>query len=146
MRMLKKGLIPSPSRIWYNKWIEKNAKGEVLDVGKSTLWEYGFPTIDTSSKLNPTFIGDICDCVLKDNSYDVVLCNGMYEFVMFPQRMVDECMRILKPKGKVIFGFVGKGYKPYKREWLFYEHGDIKFTGEIKRKDFNNYHFIICSK
>ena len=137
---------PSPNRKWYNDWVKKNAEGSVLDVGKSRYWDYGFPTLDTNKDLKPTFIGDICNCSFPDETFDVVLCNGLYEFVMSPQRMVDECIRILKPGGKVIFGFVGRGYKPYKQAWLFYEKGDIKFEGVIEEKDFSNYHIIVCQK
>lgn len=143
MKEPKKDSTPSDFRIWYNKWVEKNAKGRVLDVGKSQYWDYGFPTIDTNKELKPTFVGDIQKTSFPDNTFDLVLCNGMYEFVDNPQKMVDEVMRI---GIKAIFGFVGRGYKPYKENWQFYE-GDIKFKGVIEKKDFDNkYHFIICRK
>lgn len=145
--MLKKVSTPTKNRLWYNDWVEKNAKGKVLDVGKSKFWDYGFPMIDINPKLNPTFIGNIEKTDFKDNEFDMVLCNGMYECVTYPQKMVDEVMRILKPGGQVIFGFVGRKYYPYKKNWLFYEKGDIDFKGVIKEKDFDNkYHFIICKK
>ena len=146
IKKLKEDSTPSLGRVWYNQWVAKNAKGKVLDVGKSTHWEYGFPTIDTNPELHPTFIGDICNSSLPDKTYDTVLCNGMYEFVSSPQKMVDECLRILRPGGIAIFGFVGKNYQPYKKDWLFYNKGDIKFENTIEQKDFDNYHFIICRK
>lgn len=145
MKMLKKDSIPSPYRLWYNDWVKKNAKGYVLDVGKSTYWDYGFPTIDTNKGLNPTFVGNIEDTAFPKETFDTVLCNGMYEFVEIPQKMINECLRITKRGGKVIFGFVGKDYKPYKNPWKFYE-GKEYIPNHI-RKDFNNeYHFIICQK
>jgi SAM-dependent methyltransferase len=146
--MLSVGLIPSESRLWYNDWVEKNAKGTVLDVGKSRIWDYGFPTIDTCKILNPTYRQDICNSNLADDFYDMVLANGMYEFVERPQKMVDEIYRILKPGGKAIFGFVTKEYKPYKRNWNYYEEGDIDFKefNILEKKDFNNYSFIVCQK
>jgi len=134
------------SRQWYNKWVDENAKGEVLDVGKSTHWDYGYPTIDINPKLGPTILGDICNSGLLDGAYDTVLCNGMYEFVEDPQVMVDEVRRVLKPGGVAIFGFVGKDYKPYKKDWKYYD-GGINFGMKvIKKKNFNDYHFIICRK
>lgn len=149
IKKLKEDFTPSESRLWYNDWVEKNAKGTVLDVGKSRIWDYGFPTIDTCKILNPTYRQDICESNLASDFYDTVLCNGMYEFVEVPQKMVNEVYRILKPGGTAIFGFVGGEYKPYKRDWLFYDEGDIDF-GKFKileKKDFNhNYHFIICQK
>lgn len=147
IKMLKKDSAPSEFRLWYNDWVEKNAFGVVLDVGKSTYWDYEFPTIDINKDLKPTFVGNIEKTDFKDNTYDVVLCNGMYECVEDPQKMVNEVMRILKPGGKAIFGFVGEGYKPYKKPWKFFRFGDINFRGIIQRSEFfNQYYFIICQK
>jgi SAM-dependent methyltransferase len=139
---------PSESRLWYNDWVSRNAKGIVLDVGKSTYWDYGFPTVDTNKKLNPTYCQDICNSNLASEFYDTVLCNGMMEFVSSPQEMVNEVYRILKPGGKAIFGFVGKDYKPYKKDWKFYDEDvDFNVFSEVEIKDFgNNYHFIKCKK
>jgi SAM-dependent methyltransferase len=152
IKKLREGSIPSESRLWYNDWVSK-IRGEILDVGKSVYWDYSgisycYKTIDTNEKLNPDIVGDICDSPICSESFDYVLCNGMMEFVFDPQKMVDEVHRVLKPGGKVIFGFVGKDYKPYKKDWNFYKEGDIdfgKFT-ILEKKDFNNYHFIICEK
>lgn len=118
----------------------------MLDVGKSTFWEYGFPTVDINEELSPTFTQDICDCkFFADNLYDMVLCNGLYESVESPQKMVNEVMRITKKLA--IFGFVNESYRPYKKPWKFYKEGDIEFPGNIiKTKLFNNYVFIICRK
>jgi len=149
IKELRKDFVPSPSRLWYNEWVEKNASGNVLDVGKSRYWDYGFPTIDIAKGMKPTFLGDICDSGMETNCFNTILCNGMLEFVSSPQLMVNEIYRILVPGGVAIFGFVGKDYKPYKREWLFYEEGDIDFKDfEItEKKSFdNNYHFITCKK
>lgn len=77
------------SRYWYNEWVEKNANGKVLDVGKSKYWEYGFPTIDTNKELNPTYTGSIENTEFKDKEFDLVLCNGMYECVDNPQKMIE---------------------------------------------------------
>jgi SAM-dependent methyltransferase len=130
----------SPYRKWYNEWIKKNAKGKVLDVGKSTTWDYGFSTIDTNKDLKPDFIGSIEQTDFKDKEFDLVLCNGMYEHVSDPQAMINECLRIGK---KVLFGFVGKGYEPYKNNWKYYDNSNFKHD---YRKDFGDkYHFFLCS-
>jgi ubiquinone/menaquinone biosynthesis C-methylase UbiE len=136
----------SPYRLWYNDWVLKNATGKVLDVGKSQYWDYGFQTIDINPTLEPTFTGNIEDTNFPKNMFDTVLCNGMYECVDSPKKMIDECLRITKQGGKVIFGFVGKDYKPYKKDWKFYE-GKEYIASTKETKDFNNeYHFIICQK
>ncbi len=55
--------------------------------------------IDADSKLNPAYTVNICKCDLPGESYDVILRNGMYEFVDDPQEMVDEIRRLLKKEG-----------------------------------------------
>jgi SAM-dependent methyltransferase len=144
-----KQLIPgeaSPYRKWFNKWVEKNAKGKVLDIGKSPQWDYGFPTIDINPSLKPTFTGNIEKTSFPSDTFDTILCNGMYEHVSNPQMMIDEVMRILKPRGTVIFGFVGKDYPPYKPDWNYYDN-ETPLKGEKEKKDFDNkYHYIVCQK
>lgn len=153
MKMLKKGLIPSPSRLWYNEWVIKNVNGIVLDIGKSKYWDYSdtpysYKSLDIESSLKPDIVADICDNTICSESFDYILCNGLYEFVRYPQKMVDEVYRILIPKGIAVFGFVGKDYKPYKKDWRFYDN-NINFDKFkiIKRRDFyNNYHIFVCQK
>ena len=40
---------------------------------------------------------------LDDNSYDVVYAHGVVQYTADPQRLVDECHRVLKPGGLAIF-------------------------------------------
>ena len=151
MKMLKGDSAPSEYRKYYNDWITNNVKGIVLDVGKSTFWDYSdtpyeYKTIDTNKRLEPDFVGDICRSSLCSGTFDFVLCNGLRESVKDPQKMIDEVQRLLTPGGTAIFGFVGKGYKPYKKDWGYYD-GSEKFFGEIVIKNFGDkYHFIICKK
>lgn len=144
-----KQLLPAPPskyRKWFNEWVKKNAKGNVLEIGKSVHWDYEFPTLDINPALKPTFVGNIEKTNFPDGVYDMVLCNGMCEFVSNTQAMVDEVMRILKPGGIAAFGFVGKDYQPYKPDWNFYDN-DVKFKNILETKNFNKeYHYIICQK
>jgi len=151
MKILKDDSNKSEYRVWYNDWVERNVEGSVLDVGKSRFWDYEFPTIDNNAEMSPTYLDDICKCNLPDNSFDIILCNGVYQMVSEPQGMIDEIYRILKEGGKVIFGFAGIEYPRYgqnKIEWRAYKNdADFKEFKIIKKKDFNNeYHFIICQK
>ena len=142
IKKLKKDFDPSPYRLWYNKWVKKNARGKVLDVGKSTFWDYGYPTIDTRRSLKPTYVGNIEKTKFKNNEFDLVLCNGMYEFVENPQKMIDEVLRIGK---KAIFGFVGEEYKPYRKPWHYFDFYEKLPPYECH--GFNKmYYFIICQK
>jgi len=136
----------SDCRNWYNLWVKENCRGDILDVGKSKHWDYTFPTIDINPDTKPTYIANIEKTHFLDNTFHVVLCNGIYEFVDNPQKMIDEVLRIAKQVA--IFGFVGKDYKPYKKPWKFYE-GKEKFPDNVKiiNYDFDKeYHFIICHK
>ena len=147
IKRLREGSV-SPYRLWYNEWVQNNAKGAILDVGKSRFWDYGADTIDTNADLKPTFTADILYSSISNNIYDTILCNGMFEVVSRPQRLVTECSRILAIHGLVIFGFVGKTYYPYKKKWRYYTEGCVTFPLEIvEKKDFEDkYHFIICRK
>lgn len=136
---------PSNYRLWYNDWVKNNALGGVLDIGKSRHWDYGFPTFDINPKLKPTYVGNIEKMDFPDETFDTVLCNGMYEFIDNPQQMINEVIRITKKGGAAIYGFVGRDYKPYKRSWKFYEgkeslppHTQVDFGQE--------YHYLICKK
>ena len=135
----------TPSRLWYNDWVKANTKGNVLDIGKSVYWDYGFPTLDINPKRHPTYLGNVEHINFPNETFDVVLCNGMYEFVDSPQGMIDEVLRVTKKGGKAIFGFVGKDYKPYKKPWKFFE--DKEALPPHTRVDFGSeYHFTICQK
>jgi ubiquinone/menaquinone biosynthesis C-methylase UbiE len=125
--------------------VADNVFGNVLDVGKSDYWDYGFSTIDNNASKNPTHLGNIEKTDFKDDEFDYVLCNGMYEWVDNPRKMIDEVMRI----GKIgVFGMVGRDYKPYKKDWKFFNHAyEFNKYQPIKIKNFDNeYHFIICKK
>ena len=144
---MKRAQSPTEYRLWYNNLI-KTISGNVLDVGKSQSWNYGFKTIDSNGDLCPDITADICNSEIPSESYDTVLCNGVFEFVSSPQKMVNEVHRILKPEGAAVFGFVGKDFPPYKHDWKFYEDNvDFGKFRIIKRKDFaRKYHFIICER
>lgn len=134
----------SPYRLWYNDWVQKNAKGKVLDVGKSRFWHYGFPTMDINRNLKPTYIGDIENAPFKNESFDTVLCNGMFEFVNSPQRMIDEVLRITRHTA--IFGFVGAGYKPYRKPWKYFCFNEcVPKLGHVHSFG-DEYYFFVCGK
>jgi SAM-dependent methyltransferase len=139
------------SREWYNDWVESNAFGSILDIGKSQHWDYSgisysYKTLDNDESLKPDILADICDNTVFKESFDTVLCNGMYECAKDPQKMVEEVYRILNKGGKAIFGFVGKNYPPYKGDWKFYEKIDFNGFKILQEKVIDNYHFIICQK
>jgi SAM-dependent methyltransferase len=40
---------------------------------------------------------------LPDNSFDMVFAHGVVQYTPSPQRLVDECRRVLKPGGRAVF-------------------------------------------
>ena len=40
---------------------------------------------------------------LPDNCFDLVYAHGVVQYTANPQRLVDECLRVLKPDGEAIF-------------------------------------------
>ena len=136
-------------RKWYNDCVLKLPDKKVLDIGKSIHWDYSglftdYTTLDNNSDVNPTVVADITKSGLPDESFDIVLCNGMYEQVEGAV-LVSEVKRILKKEGIAVFGFCGldatwEGNK-YDGQDLF--EGFVLVGG----KDFDKkYHFIICQK
>jgi SAM-dependent methyltransferase len=116
----------NPIREYYHTLLSL-AFGRVLDVGKSRHYDYGYETLDISRKLKPTIVGDICNAPIPDETYDTVLCNGVYQEASDPKKMLSEIHRILKPNGIAILGFNCNGYKPYKTkgEWkCWYKYHD----------------------
>jgi len=55
------------------------------------------------NNLNFTLL-DAEELPYPDNSFDVVVCNQVYNFVKHPQRLMSEIYRILKPGGICFFG------------------------------------------
>ena len=84
--------------------------GKVLDVGAQycpyfPLFEHKSDSY-TSMDLVDTPIVDIAcnaeNMPVEDCSYDLVLCTQVLEHCENPQRIVDECHRVLKPGGQLI--------------------------------------------
>lgn len=58
-------------------------------------------------------MGDISECPqIEDNSIDLVILIGVYEFVNNDRKkmMFEEINRILKPTGKALLSLPGEGY------------------------------------
>lgn len=48
-------------------------------------------------------VADATDMPIEDNQYDVVICCSAAEHTTEPQKLVDECWRVLKEDGVLIF-------------------------------------------
>jgi ubiquinone/menaquinone biosynthesis C-methylase UbiE len=82
---------------------------KTLDIGRSEYWDYSNLFKDyTCYEIKEG--NDILNNELADNSFDFVMCNGMYEYATNTDKMISEIYRVLKQGGKAIFGFVGERY------------------------------------
>lgn len=118
--LLEKGLMKDTA---------KPQSGErVLDIGCGTgiytywLWEQDLKAtgIDISKKMlkkaegkrkeaGPTFVlGDIHNLSFSEATFDLVVSNITLEFVENPEKVVNEALRVLKPGGRFVCGFIGK--------------------------------------
>jgi SAM-dependent methyltransferase len=79
------------------------------------------------------YICDAADIPVADASFDVVLCTEMLEHVAYPERVVKEFARILKPGGRLILTApLGSGLhqEPYHYYGGFTPFWYRKFLGE----------------
>lgn len=143
---------PTPYREWYNARVLTLPAARVLDVGRGVYWDYSdvwpqYDVIDSDPGRCPTILGDITRSGLPSGAYDLILCNGMYEYVADAPAMVREVHRLLCAGGLALFGFVGFDYR-HTRGPKF--DGDTAiFDGFriVEQKHFGReYHFYLCQK
>lgn len=91
----------------------------VLFVGTDSSWEYKslfwnpsklclFETMDIKEHLKPDIVGDISNCPqIQNDTYDLLILIGVYEFVEDRPGMFNEINRILKPTGKALLALPG---------------------------------------
>ena len=74
---------------------------------------------------------------LESNTYDIALMVTTICFVDDLDASVDEMARVLKPDGRIVFGFVdresplGEVYQRYKDQDPFYRHATFYSTAEV---------------
>ena len=88
------------------------ARGKLLDIGagmspykpffEKYVNEYIRLDAYDYEGLKPDIISDGDNIPLKANSVDTVLCTQVLEHVPYPQKMIDEIHRVLKPRGVCI--------------------------------------------
>jgi 2-polyprenyl-3-methyl-5-hydroxy-6-metoxy-1,4-benzoquinol methylase len=79
-----------------------------------------------------TYTGDLLSCKLPDSSYDAITLSHTIEHLFDPEKVLLECMRILKPGGKLVvvtpnvdsiaaslFGKLWRGWEPPRHLHLF---------------------------
>ena len=89
-------------------FLQANASDmQVLDIGAgATAYQRFFPhrtTLDIDPARNPDIVADAQELPFGNDMYDRILCIDMLEHTLDPGKVIDECHRILKPGGKLIF-------------------------------------------
>jgi len=142
----------------------------VLDIGNSN-WDYKkffkkseYIVSDIDEKLNPDIIDDIRNSKFKNEEFNLIIFNGVYEQIEGGEEDVKktfkEIKRILKKDGVLILGIAGTGlpqyssYKDTKRRIEKYEDA-LNYIKEsyliLEKKEFFlnsklSYLYLICRK
>lgn len=72
-----------------------------------------------NNKLNAS-VSDLFSACYKDNQFDAIMMNHVIEHVPNPQEFIKECLRILKPGGKLVAltpNITSKGHLEFKEDW-----------------------------
>jgi SAM-dependent methyltransferase len=128
----------------------RNDWGDVLDVGAQYCPYYPFfenrCRSYTSLDIVETPIVDIvCDAEqmnLADDGFDLVICTQVLEHTQHPQRIVDECFRVLRPNGMLLLSvpsiFPVHGYPadnwrfmPQGLEFMLENFSEVTVLGEM---------------
>lgn len=103
----------------YSVWLAKMGLDVTgVDISKEMLSKAKEKVAE--EKLNIEFVlADIHGLPFEDHTFDLVVSNITLEFVDDPQKVVSEVLRVLKPGGRFVCGFIGKESvwgKKYKKQ------------------------------
>lgn len=104
-----------------------SGNGEYLDKMRSFGWEVEGVETDPKAadfackKYNlKIHIGNLSDCKIPSESFDVITMNHVIEHVYDPEKLLLECKRILKPGGRLVIltpNTESLGNKVFKKNW-----------------------------
>ena len=107
---------------------------DVLDIGQSARHDkrlfnrINYTTFDLDPTLEPDILGDICDMgMIRDGSYDGIVCCAILEHVYAPWRAVREMGRVTRDGGK-LFGYVPFLYPYHAKEGHYSDY--YRYTAE----------------
>lgn len=130
---------PNPIPIHYNlavkkiNLLDKNQNFKLLEVGAGheILKQYLPKNIHYSSldmggdvwDVKPTLIFDLDSgkIPLKNNTFDIIVCNETLEHTMYPERIIEEIKRIAK-KDAIFFFSMPNDYNFVSRSYYFVGH------------------------
>jgi SAM-dependent methyltransferase len=89
----------------------KYVRGRVLNAGCGSrditafLVGHGATSVehcDVKSSIPGAIIADLAHIPMEDNRYDTIVCNAVLEHVQFPDKVMQELRRVLKPDGRLL--------------------------------------------
>lgn len=97
---------------------------------------------------------DVCDIPFEDNSFEVAMCNHVFEHVDDDKKAMSEFFRVLKPGGWAIFQVPLDNSSettfedpsvtdPAEREKLFWQHDHVRLYGRDYGKRLSNVGFRV---
>lgn len=101
----------SPHRNCLEKYLKKELpklKGSILDIGSANrrydrlLKEKPIAVDIVENKEKEVVFGDVNDLQFPENLFDNVVCLEVFEYLVTPQKAINEIYRVLKPGGKLI--------------------------------------------
>ena len=106
---------------WADVPLPKMLQGIVIDLGCSYQHRNNISksyfSIDINKDTRPMIIADIENMPIKDNIIDNIICNSLLEHVQSPIKVVSECKRILKNKGRMYVA----------TPFMYYEHDSCDY-------------------
>ena len=91
---------------------------------------------DKSAAALHDFICDLHSIPKPNNFYDVIICTQVLEHVEYPQKVINEFYRILKPGGK-LFLTVPQGYGLHGEPYNFYNFAKFGLESLFKNAGFD---------
>jgi len=118
-------------------WVDWLSNGKLLDIGcgngefLSMMRDLGWEVLGTEPDIQaakivqdqfhvPVIVGTLEKANLPDNFFDVVTMNHVIEHVHDPIRLLRECWRILKPRGKLVVvtpNIESLGHRAFRESW-----------------------------
>jgi len=127
---------------------KKYMKGKVLDLGggrrrgefkepEDTTWI----VLDMNSEFQPTVLGDAHRLPFKDDIFNGVKCTELLEHVEYPEKVIKEVARVLKPSGVLILS-MPFNFPIHADPYDFQRFTDYK----LKKMLENNFEIILMKK
>lgn len=144
-------LVLSNRRVRMEKFLgTMDSLGHILDVGAQycpyyPLFEHKCNSYTSMDMADTPIVDIVCNAEqmqADDCSFDLVLCTQVLEHTLNPQRVIDECHRVLKPGGTLIVtvpsvypvhGYPGDFWRfmPDGLQYLLRAFSDVHVLGEL---------------